>query len=114
MGRTFEFKNGARATVKAARVFAAGSRLAAQLDFDADRIPGRLFSAIGDRVSLRPSRPGFRIVPVVGAGFRLGAGDEGSPAAGRRLAGPAFGLKPSPCHSKVNEFEAFVFLVVGP
>jgi hypothetical protein len=51
-GRTFEFKNGARATIKAARVFAAGSRLAAQLDFDADRIPGRLFSTASGTVYL--------------------------------------------------------------
>ena len=26
----------------------------------------------------------------------------------------AFGLKPRPCNGNVNEFEAFVFLVVGP
>ena len=51
-GRTFEFKNGARATIKAANVFAAGKRLAVQLDFDADRIPGRLFSAASGTVFL--------------------------------------------------------------
>jgi len=51
-GRTFEFKNGARATIKAAELFAAGSRLAARLDFDADRIPGRLFSTASGTVYL--------------------------------------------------------------
>ena len=32
--------------------------------------------------------------------------------AGDRL--KVFGLKPSPCSSTVNEFEAFVILVAGP
>jgi hypothetical protein len=52
VGRTFEFKNGARATIKDAKVSAAGNRLVAHVDFDADRIPGRLFSAASGTVYL--------------------------------------------------------------
>jgi Domain of unknown function (DUF4403) len=52
VGRTFEFKNGARATIKDAKVSAAGNRLVAQLDFDADRIPGHFVSAASGTVYL--------------------------------------------------------------
>lgn len=51
-GRTFEFKNGARVTIKEARVSATGKRLVAQLDFDADRIPGHFVSATSGTVYL--------------------------------------------------------------
>jgi hypothetical protein len=52
VGRTFEFKNGARVTIKDATVSAIGNRLLAHLDFDADRIPGHFVSAASGTVYL--------------------------------------------------------------
>lgn len=42
IGRAFEFKNGAKVTIKDVELFAAGNRVVARVEFDADRIPSRL------------------------------------------------------------------------
>ena len=52
IGRTFTFKNGAKVTVRSARIFAAGNRLVVRADFDAADVPGRLSSSASGTVYL--------------------------------------------------------------
>ncbi|RPI07930.1 MAG: DUF4403 family protein [Zetaproteobacteria bacterium] len=56
-GRTFEFKNGAKVTIRDVELSGAGSRLIARVEFDAGRIPSRLIPSASGTVyfSGRPS-----------------------------------------------------------
>ena len=49
-GRTFEFKNGAKVTIKDVELFAAGNRVVARVEFDADKIPSRVIPSASGTV----------------------------------------------------------------
>ena len=49
-GRTFEFKNGAKVTIKGVELFAAGNRVVVRVEFDADKIPSRLMPSASGTV----------------------------------------------------------------
>jgi Domain of unknown function (DUF4403) len=50
MGRTFEFKNGAKVAIKDVELFATGNRVVARVEFDADKIPSRLIPSASGTV----------------------------------------------------------------